>query len=91
MPNLYSIYDKKTLSYGPPVMLENDATAERAFIGLVSDVSSMLGKYPEDFVMRRLGDFNRDTGFIDAIAAVDVADGLTYAHKFRPVVDAEEV
>lgn len=61
---LYSIYDLKTLAYSPPFMSHANGDAIRSFQELINDGQSMPSKYPADFYLVKLADFDERTGVI---------------------------
>ena len=58
----YSIRDLKGEMFNPPFYQKTHGEAERTFRTLVSDEKSTLHKYPEDFELFCLGEFNDQTG-----------------------------
>lgn len=64
--NIYSIYDRKAGAYLPPFTFRSHAEAIRAIQQTAVSKESNLGKYPEDFTLRLLGEFDDDTGGIEA-------------------------
>lgn len=61
---LYCVYDSKSTSYGHPFHAPNDAVALRIFGEAVCDPATQLNKYPEDFVLYCIGDYNDETAEI---------------------------
>lgn len=64
--NIYSIKDIKAKLFGQPFFSRNDASATRSiavYLGKPNDGDPMA-KYPEDFVLYRLGKFDDETGAI---------------------------
>lgn len=61
---LYSIYDLKTLAYSPPFMAHANGDAIRSFQELINDKQSMPSKYPADFYLVKLGEFDERTGVL---------------------------
>lgn len=60
--NAYSLYDRKTLSYGVPFFAVTDGSAVRSLTDLAKDQNSMVANHPGDFVLFRVGRFSTDTG-----------------------------
>lgn len=75
---VYSLFDRKLREYGGLVLMPNDASCKRALHeGLSSN--STVGKYPEDYDLMLLGEFDPLSGVIKpgVIVLVDnVADIL---------------
>lgn len=61
-----AVLDRKAKSYGPPLMFQNVDIARRMAQGLMANRSggSDLDKYPEDFDLYLIGEFDTDTGVI---------------------------
>ena len=63
--NIYSIFDSATKSYNTPFFMQNDELAIRALKNLVNDDSTDVCKFPDQFILFKLGEFNDSTGFIN--------------------------
>lgn len=61
---LYAIYDKKAMSYGEPIMAVNDAVMCRTIKDVIAGAHP-VARYPEDYDLYALGDYDVDTGKID--------------------------
>lgn len=80
----YSIKDKKAEIFHPPFYKNTHGEAERAFHQLVNDEKSTIHKYPEDFELYYVGEFNDITGQLKAasnpesiIHALEIKQKLT--------------
>lgn len=74
----YCVYDRKARVYNNPYFLINDAVAIRQFDQVVNDPESMLFKYPEDYILFRIGKFNMLTGSVGAETnPVEVTNALS--------------
>ena len=60
--NAYSLLDTKTGLYSPPFFLGHDALAMRAVYELSNDKMTTPAKYPDDYVLYRVGIFDDNTG-----------------------------
>lgn len=60
---MYTIYDVKSEAYGLPFFAINDSVAVRIVSQSAED--SELGKWPEDFMVCRLGEYNKHDGSFD--------------------------
>lgn len=76
---VYSVYDEKALVYGLPICFSTDGLALRAFADLVSNPNSNVNKYPSDFKLYRIGEFNDTTGELISNIPVYLAVGSQYA------------
>jgi hypothetical protein len=53
---IYSVYDKKSCSYGPLFEVQHDAIAVREFGNAISQERSPLRQYPDDFELHVVGE-----------------------------------
>lgn len=58
----FSIRDEKAGIFHPPFYKHSHGEAERDFTQLVMDEKSMAAKFPEDFDLWYLGEFNDQSG-----------------------------
>lgn len=59
---IYSIYDKKAMTYSPVMSFENEVLAVRAFEQFVLAGNNTVSQYPSDFVLCYLGEMDDKTG-----------------------------
>lgn len=64
MLKIFAIFDKKALSYSQPCYFHNKSLALRAFSELVNDQKSDPSKYPADFSIWMLGEWDPQQGVI---------------------------
>lgn len=64
---IFAIRDTKGEHYGSPFFQKSNSEAERSFHQLVNDPASMPSKYPEDFDLYALGEYDDLTGKIKAL------------------------
>lgn len=62
--NGYCIYDKKARSYNAPIFLANDEVAIRDLRTVVENAGSMLAKFPDDFLLCKVCEFDSATGSV---------------------------
>lgn len=72
---LYSVYDKATCLYSNPYTALRDAEAVRAFRALLDDPQSLHSRYPEDFALYRMGNFDDNDGNINTTTRELIAQG----------------
>lgn len=60
--SLYSVYDVKGKTYDFPFAHQNHETALRAFHQAASDPNNFLNKYPQDYMLMYVGEFDDQTG-----------------------------
>lgn len=58
---LYSVYDSKARAYGNPFVSVRQELAVRDFTTAVRDKDTNLSKYPEDFTLVEIGEFDDET------------------------------
>lgn len=58
---LYAIKDKR-IEFGPLYEDKNDASALRNFEELIRKGDSLANRYPDDFELYYMGEYDRDTG-----------------------------
>lgn len=61
---IYAIYDKKVLFFSQPFFLRNKADALRGLDELVDDVKTKIHKYPSDYQIFEIGEWDEITGLI---------------------------
>lgn len=61
---IYSIFDKKAMTYGPLMCFPQDVMAIRAIEMEISHHDSVMSSYPYDFVLVLLGTFDDELGTI---------------------------
>lgn len=64
MHKLYAVRDVKSESYGPPMQAPKDGIAIRGFGEGCSDPRSDLNKYPTDYMLYELGEYDPNSGQI---------------------------
>lgn len=55
---VYTVYDSKAEAYLQPFYCKSKGEALRSFTEVCNDKNSQIGKYPEDFTMFELGEFD---------------------------------
>lgn len=61
---VYSLFDEKSQTYGTPFFQLADGQATRSLQELVKDSQSLVSKYPEDFILYNIAEFDEVTGLI---------------------------
>lgn len=62
--NVYSVMDSKSQAFCNPFTAHNDACAIRDFAFAAQDPATDICKYPTDFTLFRVGEFNFQTGVL---------------------------
>lgn len=73
---VFAVYDKKMAEYGPPVAVGHVIEAERWFDSLVNG-DGVVSRYPEDFALYRIGEYDAASGTMTAEAPVFIVDGAS--------------
>ncbi len=66
MSGIYSVYDSTAEAYLEPFFAKNDGTARRSFSVAVNEPGHDFGKFPQDFVLFKIGMWDELSGVIDA-------------------------
>lgn len=56
--NIYAVLDRPANSFGTPVFLPSESEAVRVFAQAVNAENTVLGLYPDDFVLSQLGTYD---------------------------------
>lgn len=73
---VFAVYDKKMAEYGPPVAVGHVIEAKRWFDSLVNG-EGVVSRYPEDFALYRIGEYDAASGTMTAEAPVFIVDGVS--------------
>lgn len=76
---VFSILDTKSHLYGPPFYSRHTGEALRNFTELVNDDRSTVSKYPSDFQLVQLAEFNDEDGVFNPIKPIYLGAGDQYA------------
>jgi len=75
--NCYCVLDRKAKVYNTPYFMMNDLVAIRQFTVIANDPESMISKFPEDYILFRVGKFDMLTGKITPAEVIEeVTQGL---------------
>lgn len=69
---IFVVFDGKTKSWGLPFLKDFTANALREWSEIAADISdkqNQIAKYPSDFSLFEIGEYNRDTGEISMYAS----------------------
>lgn len=62
----YSLRDTKAEVFAAPFFVPNDAIAIRLLSQLVTDTRNDLGKYPQDFMLYRIGTYDTESAKLES-------------------------
>lgn len=65
---VFSIYDLKAQAFSQPFFMESVGLAIRAFTELLDDKATTVAKYPSDFTLFEIGEFDQRKGILTAHA-----------------------
>lgn len=81
---VFVIRDAKVGFYGPPMVLRSTGEAIRVFTDACRDPKSQISKYPEDFSLHSIGEYDEIKGQMIPCPHVSFGNGLS----FLPAVPA---
>lgn len=77
---VYTVYDSKAEVYLQPFMFKTKGEAIRAFTETVNDNKSNISRYPEDFTLFHLGEYDDNSGQYKLLE-IKVSIGLALEFK----------
>lgn len=78
---MYSLLDKKAMSYGGILLAASDGHVSRVIQERFSGSGDTVEKFPEDFDLYALGDFSFETGKIESVVRFVVNVGVILQRK----------
>lgn len=82
--NLYSIFDSKAEQYGTVFAAVSDGLAVRMFLTGIGSGVGDLSRYPEDFFLFTLGNFDDTTGLLDSLPSPRmILSGVSAVQQLR--------
>lgn len=78
---LYSVVDVKADIYSPPFVSPNHGVATRMFTELVNGPEGLPTKYPGDFKLVYIGEFDNETGIVLSGDFVTLGFGSDFIEK----------
>lgn len=97
MNKLFAVRDVKGDSFGPVITLETRGIALRSFADACSDPKSDFARYPEDYMLYEIGEYDRSTATVKSypvpqlvVTAQAVAEQLRMARQ-SPASTVKEV
>lgn len=95
--NFYSIKDKHVNMYSPPFLSASDEDARKVISDSV-EVGSVLAKFPEDYILVRLAEFDPvkgfvsvETGFVCSMRDIVRSEIIDRTRILANLVDSKEV
>ncbi|WNK13759.1 MAG: nonstructural protein [Microvirus sp.] len=84
---VFTVYDSKIGLYNTPFHLLSTGEALRGWAEIVNDPESKICKYPEDFTLFELGEYDQETGRFHNLNT-PLSLGLAVQAKYKPTTDA---
>jgi len=84
--NMYTVYDSKTQAYLQPFQARTRGEAIRSFTEAVNDQKTMFYKYPSDYTLFELGEWDDEDG---KITMLEAKTNIGLATHFKRVEDTE--
>lgn len=63
---IYCIYDSKVLDYANPFYLHSEGELRRGFVEVCMNPETKMNKYPNDFSVYHIGEWNSESGIISS-------------------------
>lgn len=81
----FSLYDRKCSTFFRPFFFAHEGEARRALADLCSDPSTMVARYPADFDLVKLGEFDDQTGAYQAHLPEVICNASSAVPQGRPM------
>lgn len=75
---IYSIRDTVAVYFERPFYARTNGEAIRSFSDAVNEPKSPFNAHPEQFLLYEVGDFDEQTGKINAIEPISLGSGLDF-------------
>lgn len=82
MKDIYTVFDKKTSSYGNLMLSSHIGEMTRSLERALADAESAIAKWPSDFALCRVGQYDQAKGVITPVTPPEVV--LEVAALVRP-------
>lgn len=80
-----AVYDSKAESFGQPMTFRSRGEALRAFQTVANDEQSSICKFPADFTLFEIGEYEEESGDLTMYPNGKVSLGLALEFKNKPV------
>lgn len=85
LKKVFTIYDVKSFTYGPPVCFGKVGEALRWFCDLIAEPQSTICKYPNDFQLFEIGEYEDTSAELISAKPHLIGNAAEYT-KVKPVV-----
>lgn len=86
---VFAVRDSKAEAYMNPFFMRSRGEALRAFVSGVNDPQTQLCKFPADFTLFEIGEFDEESGDLVMLPTGKVSLGLALEFKQAPSVQAD--
>lgn len=83
----YSIYDSKALVYHQPFFAPTNGAAVRMFADTANDITTTIGRHPNDYVLYCIGHYDDQVGAMAAFAPLEQVVDASALLTLKPVGD----
>lgn len=87
--NIYAVYDAKAEAFGKPIFFNKHGLAKRSFYEAVQHPESEFQKYPHDYSIFHIGEYNEDTAELSAVPPKQLYTAIEAVNSFN--TDSTEV
>lgn len=78
---IFTVHDARAEAYLPPFYMRTKGEAIRAFETTVKDTNSQFNKYPQDYTLVELGEFDESSATITSLPKPMILENAsTYIH-----------
>lgn len=88
---IYTVHDSKAKLFNKPFTSQNNATATRAFAYACNDPEHEFCRFPQDFTLFEVGEFNTDTGAVKRMVANSLGLAASFVNPDFPETAAAAV
>lgn len=78
LTNFYTMYDTKAELFCRPFLAMNDQVAKRMFAELINNPDTDMGKWPADYTLFALGQYDDTTAEITLMEKASLGNGIEY-------------
>lgn len=78
---IFSVYDSSVNAYLSPFFCRTKGEAIRALVNELDNPNSNIAKYPDDFILFEIGEYDDQSGSISSIAPVSVGVAIEFKNS----------
>lgn len=89
---IFCVYDCKVESFGTPLFFKTKGDALRGFSEVANDLKTQIGKYPADFTLFEMGDYDENKGkFILYSTPTSIACAIEFVKEMPVNLQSDDV